>query len=137
MREQITDEKVIETLEAIVAEKGEDYVYEYVTVETEYGGELQVTDCTYTDQAGAPSCIVGHVFARLTPKLLERVREVEWDEGAQWPMSRAVTELRWEGYLEDYTGEAFEYLRQAQYMQDGGDPWGDVIEEIKEEYSKR
>lgn len=130
-------QEVVETLEAIVAEKGEDYVYEYVTVEDEYGVEFQVNDCTYTDQAGAPSCIVGHVLARLTPDKLERVREAEWPETEQGPVPRCVSDLFHAGYLEDYTSEAIKYLRYAQAMQDGGAPWGDVIEEIKQEYSSR
>lgn len=130
-------QEVVETLEAIVAEKGEDYVYEYVTVEDEYGVEFQVGDCTYTHQTGVPSCIVGHVLARLTPDKLERVREAEWPGTTQWPDTRRVEDLFHEGYLEDYTSESIEYLRCAQVMQDGGAPWGDVIKEIKKEYSRR
>ena len=95
--------EVLEHLRAVVADKGADYVY------PEYA-------CFYAI-SGKPSCIVGHVYARLGLLPLVRRNEVAW---RMFP-----------GLIE---AKARFALERAQNVQDGTDPklqrrgtWGEAL----------
>ena len=96
--------EVLKHLRAVVAEKGADYVYAEEA-------------CQYAIE-GAPSCIVGHVYARLG--LL--------DEDTQWSGDRAD-----KLHSSEITAITRKVLRAAQQVQDGDLPpfergmWGEAL----------
>lgn len=77
--------------------------------------------CAYVDGTGEPVCIVGHIFARLCPSVLDEIREAEAVRvsvlalssfGVEVPMSMPTLELLW----------------AIQRYQDAGLTWGEALE---------
>lgn len=71
MAENFTRENVRAVLVESIAEKGEDYIYP---------AALHHEACTYSELSGGkfvPSCIVGHVIAKLAPEVFEVVSDFE------------------------------------------------------------
>jgi hypothetical protein len=66
--------------------------------------------CVYRDSEGAPSCLVGHVLAELTPD----VRLVDGTVRANYRILR-----EW-----GYSPRALYALQMAQAMQDSEETWG-------------
>ena len=64
---EITVDVVLETLDSIVEEYGEDYEYDA------YANR----GCFYVGADGGPSCIVGHVLYRLDPELFKEIGHYE------------------------------------------------------------
>lgn len=64
MTKVLTRDEVVSTLRDIIREKGADFVYR-----TE---RPQGRQCMYKNE-GAPSCIVGHLVARLDPETFEAI----------------------------------------------------------------
>jgi hypothetical protein len=107
-------DEVLEDLRAIVAEKGAGYRYRQ-------DGDDRI--CTYLNQDGSPSCIVGHVAARrgwLDLGTIQSNEALEADEYGSLPVTPA----------------AHEVLRVAQEVQDArvrGDAegprrtWGEAL----------
>ena len=62
---KLTRSVVLETLEEIVAENGEDYVYPLANT---------AASCQYANPDGTPSCIVGHLIYKLDPSVLDDIR---------------------------------------------------------------
>lgn len=125
----LSTEAVTKALEEAVAEKGEEYVYESPLTDYYEG------DCFYATPEGAPSCIVGHVFAKLDPEGFQRLFHNEWDgydpdrsdddEDEDWssPTSMSV-EGAVESLEEKPEEEATIALWLAQQAQDKGHSWG-------------
>lgn len=97
---------VSEILHQVVAEKGGDYIYEHA------GG-----DCFYSDpyDQSAPSCIVGHVLAKLDPEAFQKVAQKENDEESSFGVNEIPTSV-W-----DY--QTAQALQAAQNIQDDGYAW--------------
>lgn len=74
--------------------------------------------CYYFDKTGAPSCIVGHVLARLEvgPAIFQ----------ATYLNATSVVALVGEGFI-DVDKDALSYLRVAQIAQDEGSTWGTAL----------
>jgi hypothetical protein len=108
----ITRSKAIAALEEAVAEKGEDYVYRTDNP----GGQ-----CYYSVD-GEPSCIVGHVFAKLDQELFRDV--ADWEARYHQSMSVRTVRTRWPSRM-DY--DALEALSMAQVYQDAGRTWGQAV----------
>ena len=103
--ETLTAEAVHKTLEDIVAEYGEDYIY---------------TDdiCQYGDpETGEPLCIVGHVLYRLEPAAFRRIIE-GWGSNTA-PLSN-LTDVQ----FDEAVGNA---LSVVQAVQDLRMPWGEAL----------
>lgn len=120
---EVTVETVIKALEEVVAEKGEDYVYPNAGAE-----------CLYAID-GEPSCIVGHVIARLDPETFQQVVEFE-DVNGSFGAGKFGTGV--DAYV-DYWGSypAFgdnnvkKVLVSAQIAQDAGYEWKVALKEAK------
>jgi len=121
---KLTREAVTAAIEKVVAEKGADYVYD-----REHGG------CTYSEQTPegvVPSCIVGHVIAKMDPELFQRVAEYESETGGFWWTG---VDIRIPGIEQD---SAVKYaLREAQDAQDDGDTWGEALEAFHAAHGRR
>lgn len=129
---KLTKTAVVQALEEILEEKGEDYVYPYAAGTGSYEG------CKYTE-GDAPSCIVGQVIAKLDPELFEDLKEFEYEYGSfpvydfSKPDAPQVA-----SYAEDESPEAYyptldaeldviEILNIAQAQQDGGSTYGKAV----------
>lgn len=118
-----TDEQIIAAARAAVEEKGADYVYPRL-----YGP----SDCMYS-QDGAPSCIVGHVFNRLSPEAFEAV--VQWERvneesGRVWEVLDAL-ERNEEIDPLALTERQRNALQVAQDLQDGGMTWAYALDGLE------
>lgn len=125
-----TYEDVIEAAREVVAEKGASYSYEYplVEYEDEETGEphmMESPECLYAAPDGAPSCIVGHVVAKLDAEAFEQLKRAEIRYGAE--VAGKLTKLE---YLpEDFWDvEAETAMAYAQAKQDSGRPWGEALD---------
>lgn len=116
----ITFDMALEALNAVVDEKGGDYVYE--------GGRMSRTYVAYDE----PSCIVGNALHRLgvpIPTLVEVDRSAI---GGEVVSSRKVLDvLESSGFILD--NDAVMLLATAQVLQDAEIPWGDAVREAREE----
>lgn len=110
--------QVLAALEAAVAERGKDYVYE-----NEAGNRK---DCLYVHHRGEvneqPGCIAGQVYFDLTGKLVPSELEVglvDFGPTDEW--------------VEDgtFTLDALRVLGAAQIHQDDGKPWGIALHEAR------
>lgn len=107
---EITVETVLSTMEEVVAEFGEDYVY------VEPGDpEDDSYGCLYAHEGG-PSCLIAHVLTRL---------DVPLSELAEYEGNSAI-------YLaEDLLGlsnSVANVLQAAQSEQDTGGTWGEALD---------
>lgn len=110
---QTTDEAVMETLRAVVAERP-DYVYDSEAVD-----ENGVPMCVYVAD-GAPSCLVGHVLHRLgVPLDALSVFDESGGKDAQLVVRRV---------LDGTSGATAHRLWAAQSAQDNGETWGEALE---------
>ena len=111
----LTVEQVSETLEEIVAEHGADYYYPQAN-----------ESCFYTERGPGgvtvPSCIVGHVVARLDPDTFKKIAVYEADgdtlDARNLPSLVGL----------DMEADAVEALQQAQFRQDEGESWGGALQ---------
>lgn len=133
----ITLEQAKKALHEAVEQKGADYVYQ--------SPDSYLEECAYSttpDQGSAPSCIVGHVIAKLDPETFAKIVETEWsfnegDQDNEWGSS---TPAHWDVYTRsvgELTGEfpdlfadpdTVNLMAQAQYYQDVGHTWGEAEE---------
>lgn len=121
--------QVLDTLDAVVADFGADYVQEQCVYRTPPEREYNSTFETYDPipgTGGEPVCIVAQVLARLDPDLLTAVdNETTWD-------AQDVTD--------QFEPAANHALNIAQQAQDGRldnnpnihEPWGRAVEIAKE-----
>ena len=114
---KITAKTALEAMREIVKEFGADYVYPAIEDE----------ECTYA-RDGAPSCIVGHIAARLDPELFQRMATEEDEHGAFTVGSRV-------NHLHGAFGEATTLLIRSQHAQDYGATWGNVLKDAEASYS--
>lgn len=116
---EITIETVEKGLRALVDQYGENFVYD--KHETECGS----FECTYV-RDGQADCIVGKfLVAQGVP--LERLAEADLAfHGAGLPADCLLSELRHEGCI-TISGESISALKEVQYQQDDGNPWGVAV----------
>lgn len=122
MLKEITVAMVLDTMDEVVAEYGEDYVYNgYDNVGREEGG----MNCAYLNSDGTPSCLIGHVLLRLgVPK--EQFRTANFctvgtfAEIAHLPVGHA----------------ALYVMRKAQAVQDERGTWGAALLAARDAASK-
>ncbi|WMI33977.1 hypothetical protein SEA_ERENYEAGER_107 [Microbacterium phage Erenyeager] len=118
-----TDEQVTEAIERVVADRGEDYVYDNGRNKKWEQG------CFYASKDGeSPSCVVGFVVNALNPEAFRKIVEVEIGGGASFDVQDALAYT--DGELNIST-EARRALQKAQDEQDGGKPWGDALASYK------
>lgn len=137
---KFTKTAVLQALEEIVAEVGENYVYP--------GWE---TGCMYADEGdGEPACIVGRVIAKIDPNMFEETRKAELSRGGSWSISgfheteeerdEALSSVQRSVYgkvsdippvLETDDANTRDILRVAQIMQDGGETYAWALNEAK------
>jgi hypothetical protein len=114
----VTREKAIELLEKAVAEKGEDFVYQY---------PAHIAACQYIDEYGHPSCIVGHAVKYLSDELgnHDMFTMLEEYEG------NSAHDLALPGV--DILPEASMVLAIAQEVQDSMEyTWGNALDRARE-----
>lgn len=109
MPEFLTYTRTLELLREVIAEKGEDFVYEPLV------DENGLSTCRYLDQ-GQPSCLVGHVLYRagISPAELAGVEDIT-------PDSSSETWLGWG------TPRAIDLLADVQEKQDRHVAWGEAL----------
>lgn len=134
----LTKEQVTDILSDLVADYGEDYVYDQ---EANYGtGQL----CVYTD-GDKPSCIVGHVLFRAgTPmNVLKAIDYGGVIDGYGQLHTGSLSDTNiWEDEVQHWlnangivlTEAAIDILGRVQRMQDDGVPWGKAVKRVKEGY---
>lgn len=110
----ITYDEVLADLKAIVAEVGEDHVYELPP-------NTSGTECLYVHTAAdgthTPGCLVGVWLAR---------RGVDLDELAQWENATAE-EFVPRVLADPVENRALHLLRAVQLYQDRREPWGKAL----------
>lgn len=111
MTVRIEYDAAVALLKEIVAEKGEDFVYERI-----YDASKDDSVCRYVE-AGAPSCLVGNFLARLGVSLEEMV-------GLEGKAASFVMEH----LTPDVGPKTITLLNEAQYHQDAGKPWGYALD---------
>lgn len=112
---EITYQSVVDGLSAIVAERGEDFVYPRYT-------DL----CTYV-QGGKPDCGVGCFLASVGVPL-ERLVEADLnDHGSGISASALLEQLKEEGIVSADL-EAARILNVFQERQDNGHTWGSALD---------
>lgn len=111
---------VVSTLKDLVAEKGEEYVY-----------KSDFDECVYSTPKGAPSCIVGHVIARLAPAEFAIIHKEEWGDSAEeggYPEAASFDAIREAyGVSLEQTLETEALLISVQNAQDRETPWGIAV----------
>lgn len=111
-----------------VAEKGENYVYQYPKVLT-VGGLADTGTCVYLDETGCPSCIVGNALMRAgVPTAALRMLDLD---------NTTAGEGEFEHILGSFdvrlSGSALQLLSHVQIRQDNLKAWGYALNEtIKE-----
>ena len=116
----IAFDMALEALNAVVDEKGGDYVYE--------GGRMSRTYVAYDE----PSCIVGNALHRLgvsISTLTEMDRRTI--DGAAISSRKVLEVLEGSGFIID--NDAVMLLATAQVLQDAEIPWGDAVRMAREE----
>ena len=116
----IAFDMALEALNAVVDEKGGDYVYE--------GGRTSRTYVAYDE----PSCIVGNALHRLgvsISTLTEMDRRTI--DGAAISSRKVLEVLEGSGFILD--NDAVMLLATAQVLQDAEIPWGDAVRMAREE----
>lgn len=114
-KQEITRESFTEAIEKVVAERGEDYVYEKPD-----GFRF----CQYTNPDGKPGCIVGAALAELgytgenTP-ILATPKDLSGGEPAQTVFSE----------LGVYDRKLILAASEAQFQQDYSNSWGMALEQ--------
>ena len=116
--EGLSEALVTEAIEAVVAEKGEDFVYD---VEVHGDG----ANCLYVKD-GQPSCIVGHVMARLGYPL-----DMFIGLEGQTPITGPFLDV-----FSGLPGHVAAALNSAQIRQDGGKTWGESLDAYKKYLSQ-
>jgi hypothetical protein len=113
-----TAQQALKVMEEVVNEFGDDYVYGDEQ-KNEYG------DCVYANEDGTPSCLVGHVIARLDPDAFDNVVYKEQELG-----STPAHNLTNEGYVQlGFWDENTAYIMmEAQGAQDTGSTWGEAYQ---------
>lgn len=107
---KFSDEAVTKTIHEIVAEHGEDYVYR----PPEGTGQ-----CVYS-VGGSPSCLVGHVIARLDPESFAAISIGRLNRISVYSLLDQFRGFQ----VSDRAGIA---LDAAQTEQDLGFEWGDAL----------
>lgn len=117
----LTEQVVLDTLREIVAEKP-DYVY---AGPKDASG---MAHCAYSAPDGSPSCLVGHLFARLIPEQFAQIHDEEWSGSDFYPTDDASGVVGSMEGVEFDRGSTASLLDTAQLAQDGGKPWGQALE---------
>lgn len=120
----ITLEEVIETLDKIVEEFGEDYVY------PDWQG-----GCSYSTPTGEPSCLVGQVAFRLQPSAFDVFRYYESSPGMRGS-SFNISGSYYPATEFDLADNARRFLADVQIYQDGGETWANSVKLAKENLEK-
>lgn len=117
-RLELTYTDALRLLEKAVADKGEDYVYPH------YNDGCAYFEEAFRENAGQPSCIVGHVlsYGGITEEDLN---------GANMTGVRSLTGENSRCHVLDVDDETRELLRAAQAFQDAGMPWGHAVAEAQ------
>lgn len=116
-----TNEQIVTAAREAVAEKGVEYVYQ------KGGGELSA--CYYATPDMKPSCIVGHILAKIAPEAFEDVAAHERKPDPDYNgtgIKRVADELNL-----GFTPDQVYRLNQAQIQQDRGDTWGEALRAIE------
>lgn len=121
MTKKIDVDVVLDVLQGIVDDFGEDYKY------TDHYGS-----CQYVDHSGEPACILGHVLSRLglpTPEPDSLENFIDWNG--------ALSNVR--KFRSPFAPKANQALVAVQRIQDGGmdinSTWGAALAFAKNEYA--
>lgn len=117
-----TNAEILTVASEIVAEYGADYLYP------------GANGCTYTNEDDTPSCLVGHIVARLDPEAFERVIREETARGAtnedRCSQTWSATAMNRRADT-NFTDAQLMALCDAQERQDCGDSWGYALEALE------
>lgn len=136
MSEKITLEEVREVAERLVAERGEDYTYQYpkhnvFDRDTGHVEERTASTCVYADFNGTPSCIVGAISAEIAPEFFDHLREGEWDDEGSIIASALIGDFPKAATV--FEEDALDFLHIAQQRQDRGETWRIAVNGYPEE----
>ncbi len=124
----LTVENVKATVEDLIEEFGADHVYEFPNRDPY--DHTQNGVCVYQVE-GKPSCIVGHVVARLNPEFFQEI--IKAGEGLNSTGSSGLFQA---GLARDEEDTEF-FVRRLQRYQDGGDTWGEAYRRALADLSAR
>lgn len=111
----LTGEGALGLLRLVVFEKGEGYVYP--------NSVNRVEGCRNFED-GQPSCIVGHVFAKLGVTYDDAVNaSIDGTKGVRW----STNCLEKSGFEWSFSRNAIKVLSSAQSWQDRGATWGEAL----------
>lgn len=116
MPDLITKSKALELLEAAVAERGADYVYE------RDGTRQSGPGCTYV-RGGQPSCLIGLAMAKAGVPI-EQLAEWDTRDNSAACFVLVDDELA--------TKTAVDVMATAQSLQDIGETWGEALQAARE-----
>lgn len=116
----IAKNAVVESLKEIVAEYGAGYVYQK---------PQPIDTCQYTNPDGSPSCLVGHVIARVNPEAFATIAATEYDyDSPTGAIEAAVEGIEINFNVElGFDQETIALLGVVQNAQDRGTAWGDAL----------
>lgn len=114
----LTLDLVNKTLDELVAEKGEDYVYE----------RNEEARCTYV-RDGAPSCIVGHLLAKIGVPIEELAQRETRGAGGMIALLNEAGFLTTAEWPEAHDVEHL--LAAVQINQDSQIPWGQAVQSAR------
>lgn len=111
--------EVLVALEAAVAERGADYVYDY--------GSTPSGNCVYVGSDGTPSCIVGVALSKLGVSVETLKAEGQTGAaGGRTPFNAIAIGSR-SDLAALLTPAAVNVLAAAQFRQDSGESWGEAL----------
>lgn len=110
---KIDEEEAFQALRDVVKQFGVDY---------KYRERWSAKRCTYSEEDGQPSCLVGHVLSRVAPDLFVAIHEREGrGETFSIRVLRNIFDV-------DVTDDTLSTLDVVQLAQDNGHTWGEALE---------
>lgn len=116
---KIDEEEAFQALRDVVKQFGADYRYR------EPGSYDRA--CMYSEADGQPSCLVGHVLARVAPDLFATIHEQEHGRGYEEEVGSFPILHLTDRFDVDVTDDTLTTLEAVQYAQDSGRTWGEAL----------
>lgn len=134
---EVTDKPKLELALAIevdeqVVSGREDYVYPALSAEE--AARRGTGSCSY-ERDGAPSCVVGHIFAELGISA-EELHLIDIDKHPDTPDLLVTTADNVAPVLFDIDEQTVDFLSTIQRYQDGRQPWGLALQAAKNSLNK-
>jgi hypothetical protein len=127
---KLTKDSVLKALDEVIAEYGEDYVYQQ-------SNDSDTPSCLYAklseDGEAVPDCIVGHILAKHGVDMGPMVYDKRTLTGRELSTGQAYSVLSHMAHagLVKYDGSVSKALTGGQSLQDHGATWGEAAKDIR------